>query len=135
MNRKVDREKGNTLELEWKFNGIPENDVIDNVRLYFNVTKPDSQAVISIWDVSAKSPTVSSTGRRLFGSRILVSFISNIYKLTIIKSQYNDTGPYLLEAAVGPPGISGNTIKNSIINAEIKGKSKFRNFYFLFVRI
>ena len=135
MNQEVEGVKGNTLELEWKFSGIPENHIINNVMLYFNVTVPDSQTVISSWDVSSHAPVVLATGRSLFDSRISVSYTSGIYKLLLSKLQYSDNGPYLLEAAVGPPGLGGSTVKSSIINVEVKGKHKFLSSYFFFARI
>ena len=122
MNREVERVKGNTLDLEWQFNGIPENHAIVNALLYFNVTSPDTKAVISTWVADAKSPVVSRTGRNLFGSRISVSYTSDIYKLRIIQSQYNDTGLYFLQAEVGPVGLGNNVVKSSIISAKVKGK-------------
>lgn len=99
--------KGKTLSLEWKFSGLQENHVIVNSALYFNVTKPAVKALIcnswlnSITQVIPLFPFVTTRGRNLFGDRISVSYKSNTYNFTLTNLQYNNTGPYFLQVAVG----------------------------------
>ena len=72
-------------------------------------------------------PFVTTTGRNLFGERILVSYKSSTYNFTITNLQFNDTGPYFLLVAVSTTGSNNITIKSSTIKiCNIRGK-----FYFL----
>lgn len=122
--------KGKTLSLEWKFSGLQENHVIVNSALYFNVTKPALEALIcnswlnSITQVIPLFPFVTTRSRNLFGDRISVSYKSNTYNFTLTNLQYNNTGPYFLQVAVGSTnGSRGITVKNSTIRiCNIKGK-------------
>ena len=127
--------RGDTLTLEWTFIDIPMGHLITNAILHFNVTSPITTELICNWDSGSQTPSVAKRGRELFGARISVSFNSNIYKLTLTNFEYNDTGPYFLQAAVGPGGLTGNVIKSSIIIAKILGKYEILISCFFFVRI
>ena len=97
----VEGVKGKSLTLEWSVCGMLEGESIINALLSFNVTKAHNQAIICIWSAARQTPLVTTTGKSIFGNRILVSYASNIYKVTLNNLQYNDTGRYLLQVAAG----------------------------------
>ena len=122
MKEEVEGQKGETQSLEWNLSGIPEDESISSALLHFNVTKPENLAIICNWDPGSQIPQKTNTGKMIFGNRFKVSYLSNIYKFTLNNLQYNDTGPYLLQVAVGKSALSPNpVIRDSIITFRVKG--------------
>ena len=120
----VEGVKGKSLTLEWSVSGILEGESIINALLSFNVTMSHNQAIICIWSATSQTPLVTTTGKSIFGNRILVSYVSNVYKVTLNNLQYNDTGPYLLEVVAGKLALSTITVSESIIKTQVKGGQK-----------
>ena len=127
---------GEKLSFEWRLSGIPEDESISNAILYFNVTEPETQAIICVWDPASQTPIVTNRGRSIFGNRILVSYISNSYKLTLNNLQYSDNGSYLLQVAVGKSALSPDlVIRVSIITAQVKCWHKILNSGAMYVYV
>ena len=120
----VEGVKGESLTLEWSVSGMLEGESIINAILSFNVTKAHNQAIICIWSVARQTPLVTTTGKSIFGNRILVSYASNIYKVTLNNLQYNDTGRYLLQVAAGTLFLFRTTVSDSTIQTQVKGEQK-----------
>ena len=113
----VKGERDTTLNLRWEINGIPDGADIIQALVYFNesnINKPNRQNIICEWVFGDQQPTVTR-GRNLFHDRISASYELNIYKLTLTKLQYNDTGLFLLVVSI-PSGSDNATIIISEIN-------------------
>ena len=121
----VEGVKGKSLTLEWSVSGILKGESIINALLSFNVTKAHNQAIICIWSAASQTPLVTITGKSIFGNRILVSYASNIYNVTLNNLQYNDTGRYLLQVAAGTLFLSTITVSDSTIQTQVKGGQKY----------
>ena len=93
---KTEGVEGRSLTLKWMFNHIPENYKIFSANLYFNGTTSSVRNVICNWNSALQTPSVTNMGMNMFGRRIMISYISNIYNFTLTNFQHNDAGPYLL---------------------------------------
>ena len=120
----VEGVKGESLTLEWSMTGILDGESIIIALLYFNVSKPDQLSIICNWITPPQAPFVTATGKSIFGNRILVSYVSKRYKVTLNNLQYNDTGPYLLQVATANLVLSPMIVSDSTILTEVKGKQK-----------
>ena len=124
--KNVEGLQGETLKLNWRFNQIPVNYDVLIANLHFNVTTPDRRAVICNWNSASQTPSVTSRGKTIFGTRILVSYKTNIYNFTLTNLQYNDAGPYFLEVAVGLGSIVGSqSHRSTIMVSKIEGTYEF----------
>ena len=118
----VEGVKGESLTLEWSMTGILDGESIIIALLYFNVLKPEKQAIICNWITTSQAPLVTATGKSIFGNRILVSYVSKRYKVRLNNLQYNDTGPYLLQVATGNSVLYPMIVSASTILTQVKGK-------------
>ena len=127
-----------SLNLEWKFAHIPAGDVVQNALLYFNETNfnnPSSQNVICIWHFSEQKPRVIR-GEYLFPGRIFVTYGLNVYKLTLINLQYNNTGSFYLRVAIRKDAITPSAFDSAVIRiSKINSKYGFLIFCCFSVRV
>ena len=120
--------RNGSLNLEWDMINIPAGESIVAANLYINETNDaslDPQNVISTWDFVNKKP-MPTKGKDLFPGRFSVSYKPDTYTMTLKNLQYNDTGSFLLNVAVGITLTATSANDNAVITiSQINGEYGF----------